>query len=104
MTLVEFLLARIAEDETAAERGRRHNARETYANDNYGYLLVDPARVLAECGAKRQIIEDYEVLHADYRVTHDQTTEARRFQALVAIGRLAAAYSDHPDYDETWRP
>jgi hypothetical protein len=57
MTLTEFLLARIAEDEAAAERGRSHNGGGTFANDNYGYLLVQPARVLAECAAKRQAIE-----------------------------------------------
>jgi hypothetical protein len=57
MTITEFLEARIAEDEAAAELGGWHNGADTFANDNYGCLLVQPARVLAECAAKRAIIE-----------------------------------------------
>jgi hypothetical protein len=64
----------------------------------------DPARVLAECEAKRQIVEDFQVLHRDYRETHSETTEARRFQAMVTVARLASVYADHPDYREEWRP
>jgi len=41
------------------------------------------SRVLAECAAKRAIIEDYRPL---------------------ALRHLAAVYSDHPDYQPEWRP
>jgi Family of unknown function (DUF6221) len=126
MTLTEFLLARIAEDETVARAGISSQADP---ENGWGYggfgsphaltphvgviheevqalhiIRWHPARVLAECEAKRRIVEDFEILHADYRITHDRTTEARRFQALVAVGQLAIIYSDHSDYDETWRP
>ena len=56
----------------------------------------DPARVLAECEAKRRIIElcggwvpdrDVSPLAADY-----------------ILGLLAVPYAGHPDYDEEWRP
>jgi hypothetical protein len=83
VTITDFLLARIAEDEAAAERGRRHNATETFANDNYGCLLVDPARVLAECEAKYRLV-----------VSGDTWTHCV----------LATVYADHEDYRPEWRP
>jgi len=49
----------------------------------------DPARVLAECAAKRAIIE--------LSVNWDGFT--RNVDVLRA---LAAVYADHPDYQEAW--
>jgi hypothetical protein len=57
--LADFLLARIAEDEAAA-RGVRPGPRtvRTNAPDVEQYLAVwHPDRVLAECDAKRRIVE-----------------------------------------------
>jgi len=48
----------------------------------------DPARVLAECEAKRLLVEWLAM-------------EPREDQALAF---LALPYADHPDYDEAWRP
>ena len=47
----------------------------------------DPARVLAECEAKRQIVQNAQDPGDDL---------------FVAI--LALPYADHPDYREEWRP
>lgn len=88
--LTEFLLARIAEDEASLPEGFD--------------CWYPPERYAAECEAKRRIVEDFEILHADYGVTHDPSTEARRFQALIAAARLASVYADHPDYREEWTP
>jgi hypothetical protein len=105
VTLTEFLLARIAEDEREADQAGSFTPwTDAFQRDNYGHLTVQPARVLAECAAKRAIVEDLKELEADYKVSHSEFTEARRFQALVSVARLAAVYADHPDYDETWRP
>lgn len=95
MTISEFLHARIAEDEAAVDRGRRHNASTTYANDDYGCLLVDPARVLAECEAKRRIIEDVGSGIND--------GGAEGWAADMALTILATVYSDHPDFNPAWR-
>lgn len=82
MTLTDFLLARIAEDEVAAK-------------------FVVPAehhadlRQLRECEAKRRIL--HQVIDLDL---FDGYTEATR----DAVMHLAAVYDDHPDYDEGWRP
>jgi len=100
MTIVEFLLARIADDEQAAERGRSHPDRAAYANDNYGYLWVQPSRVLAECEAKRAIIQHHLFDHLDGRhLCQDAMVEDDECDELRA---LAAIYSDHPDFDPAW--
>lgn len=52
----------------------------------------DPARVLAECEAKRAIVEE---------ATHPQTSSVEGYNILRI---LAVAHADHPDYDEEWRP
>lgn len=148
MTLTEFLLARIAEDEAVARAAvlpahdgyKPHGelARWRYREDeeveydwddpgpyhdvirvtndsegltpavrkNCGTHIArfDPERILVECEAKRRIVEDFEILHADYRSMPDPTTEARRFQAQIAQARMAAVYADHPDYRDEWKP
>ena len=104
-SLTDFLLARIAEDEEIASRaGTFEPWSEKMRRDNYGHLTIQPDRVLAECEAKRRIVEDFQHLDADYHVTHSEFTEARQFQALVALGHVALPYADHPDYNPDWRP
>jgi len=100
MTLTEFLLARTAEDEAVAIRGGRHNAPGAFANDNYGCLLVDPARVLAECEAKRQIV----ALHKSEPGQHpDFCGHDLRELPCPTLRLLALPYADHPDYLPEWR-
>jgi hypothetical protein len=120
-TLSEFLLARIAEDEEVA--------RDTYAASPWhaeGYYVMNhgvitetdeasttahmarwhPARVLAECEAKRRIVEH-----------HDDDDDAGRCTACEpmmwarptpfpcpTLRLLALPYADHPDYRREWRP
>lgn len=114
MTLVEFLLARIAEDE---ERVRNdypfltwdvdweevgwdkyreptgqswHSFRCSYGIGELG-LDCDcgvPARVLAECAAKRELVRLYGTTHGPSLVTR----------------LLALPYADHADYQESWKP
>ena len=147
MTLTDFLLARIAEDEAAARTaaGQYRSAdwhlgeydetvlmyppsrpekiaavREKFgqeladeharwsgqtietAGDEVAPHIVrhDPARVLAECEAKRRIVE--------------QVDEGRRYDIDCGEGHgsnfdhierlLALPYADHPDYREEWKP
>lgn len=114
MTLTEFLLARFAEDEAKIralgdEPGRVwwHVTNEWLppVSDAAAFAArFHPSRMLAECEAKRRIVEDFVVLHDDYQVTRDPSTESRRLQAQISIAQLAAVYADHPDYEEEWRP
>lgn len=91
MTLTEFLLARIAEDEAAAER--------VLLDYGGGDLESLEARVLAECEAKRRIVDRYsdDAIWPDYQGGYESATED-------AVRDLAAVYADHPDYDDAWRP
>lgn len=104
-TLTEFLLARIAEDEAVAREAIDCGPEWVHEAMRYG---ANPARVLAECEAKRRIVE--------YRYSWNLEAERMSeppfgpiFEAKVSaadavLRALALPYADHPDYDEVWRP
>ena len=111
MTIVEFLLARIAEDERCANNARGLLGVETAWHEadvlrQRGLTRADAQhmarwsarRVLAECQAKRAIIE---------REVEEETDYAPP-QSLVLgdqiLEHLAAVYADHPDHNPKWRP
>ena len=159
MTLTEFLLARIAEDEAVAREasgstvvGEPYNWRPSPNGDEWGVphrsgpeteVLValrpavpqppevmsgqwgqvavwededgdwlptarhiarhDPARVLAECAAKRRIVEQCEEMCERDRM--DAGTgywEVAADASLAAVRALASVYADHPDYRQEW--
>lgn len=103
MTLTEFLYARIAEDEemavTVREVGRERHGRDYEGDvnglgfDDVGTVLATPARLLAECRAKRRTLEEY---HEAYGGAVDGLGQVVLF--------LAAVYADHPDYQQEWAP
>lgn len=140
MTLTEFILSRIAEDEAAAEecaklfpspweiadrgwRVRIYSANvplsedvgepgdertpcvievePTYAHDGWLSDNVehiarhDPARVLAECAALREVVRITRGLGGYYN------PDAAR-EAPGILRALAGIWSDHPDYREEW--
>ena len=82
MNIVEFLEARIAEDEERAGSGWSRLGNTRWETDNYGRDHLTPFAVLAECKAKRAIMKD------------------AFWDTLTA---LATVYADHPDYREEWR-
>ena len=84
VTITEFLLARIAEDEAGARAvvGDR-NAWDTPEWDASRW---SPWRVLDECEAKRRLVGD------------------EWYEDPETLRILAAIYSDHPDYRDEWRP
>ncbi|WP_404974871.1 DUF6221 family protein [[Kitasatospora] papulosa] len=127
MTLVEFLRARLDEDEAdaaAASPGPWHvNAEqdEVLAADGItvadGFALSnqqlratachiarhDPARILAEVNARREIVKEY----AHYQDTdglvdaHDYDSGWANALGLVVRG-IAQSYTGHLDYDPAW--
>jgi hypothetical protein len=114
LTLADFLLARIEEDE------KRTRAAGAVAGGDLmlaalpdalfeGLRLAFPARVLAECEAKRQIITRYEYAcqqadgHKAWE-TSDDGWEKIAGALELCCQSLAAVYADHPDYREEWRP
>jgi hypothetical protein len=129
MTIVEFLEARIAEDEARASSGWARLGDSRWETDNYGRDFLTPSAVLAECAAKRAIIkqhEDWPVLverapsgdfdandtqSMVYRMTREiawltEREYVRRFgvepPTTPMLRALATVYKDHPDYDENW--
>lgn len=130
-TLAEFLLARIAEDETAAKAapplehnydmgGHRQDERWVFdrrlpsSADGMGnwsphngspttaahFSRHDPARVLAECAAKRSILQQCNDVQRVQRRCGDP--ELLSIRHIVRC--LALPYAEHPDYNEEWRP
>ena len=82
MTLAEFLLARIADDERWA---------------TWGAGRWDQRRVLVECEAKRRIV------NACAR-TAGLTEPRPGYLADFVLAQLALPYADHPDYQQEWKP
>ena len=105
MTLTEFLLARIAEDEGVARANMTGGPHGTsYRRGVGGSLLVPPARVLAECEAKRRIVAYREQAVREHDVLNLPLTEVRTITYDAVLRALALPYADHPDYLEEWRP
>lgn len=148
MGIVEFLEARIAEDEAVAQdagaralewrssNGSVSGGGKPYVDDwsedepltQYdGEVTIvydegwpedveaahiaryDPARVLQEVAVKRAIVEqsrEASEYYAHMKAFQHPTSLASG--ACGALGRvirvLAAAYSEHPDFNEEWRP
>lgn len=143
-TLTEFLLARIAEDEAVATEAFRiaeaadPGAEQTHlrlnevgGNSGYEEVTVGAHRVLAECEAKRRIVERetsariqhknvpwasmeggndfFRLLDADgIAIAHDERAH-QMFEKhsdpitdTLTLRLLAQVYADHPDYDPAW--
>lgn len=98
MTIVEFLLARIAEDEQDIATARLDDEPEWWMPEQW-----TRSRALAECVAKRQIV----ALHNDMLKQELGNGDASAFGAglmhLDVLRSLASVYADHPDYREEWR-
>ena len=72
--------------------------RETAAH----IALHDPARVLAECEAKRAIVADRDRI--DRSADGDEWSMGYSDANYSALHALAAVYADHPDYLPEWKP
>jgi hypothetical protein len=109
VTLTDFLLARIAEDEDAARAADAPYFLydlDGKGADQFAHIARhDPPRVLAECEAKRRIVEACGDIWEpnDHRWMSD--TDADYHAGLEVAARfLAAIYADHPDYRQEWKP
>jgi hypothetical protein len=116
VNLVDFLLARIAEDEELARSvQQRHAFLEPYAPAVPGrglewddhMVYAPPLRVLAECDAKRAIINTLDGVTAAAADTPG-VIESAVYRGMArameeAVRMVAAVYGDHPDYREEWR-
>lgn len=117
MNITEFLEARIAEDEALARAalsgmyGEHHDAwdyagyvlgadRDSTPKQDEFITVWWPKRVLAECAAKRDLIEGWEDPNgAGVWEGYDAGSAIATDRAARA---LAAIYKDHPDYQQEW--
>ena len=123
--LDEFLLARLAEDKRMALDAAAAAGREqwTVGEDPAAasgqrptaehVARHDPARILAECSAKRRLVlacrdarPDLSFLGRRPRGMADfpLTPHGEHELAALTLALLALAYTDHHDYREEWRP
>jgi hypothetical protein len=98
LTLDEFLLARIAEDEQAAIAADIAD----YDNPVRSTGSLTPWRLRRECEAKRLIVG----LHRTYINEENEAVcaECLFVSPCKTLRTLALPYADHPDYLEEWRP
>lgn len=118
--LAVFLLARIADDESLARQAGDH-ALDDLAGATAAARINrmqfahfhhwSPSRVLAECEAKRRIIDKHrhmdDVVEVEYESEHMEDgwqSEAKADALEYAMRCLALPYADHADYREEWRP
>lgn len=107
MTITEFLLARIAEDEAAAREALsdRPWADRIWPpevhDDGVRNVAVaySPPRVLAECAAKRAIVAAAEEMTGPPPMAY-----ADYVRAVRILRALATVHADHPDYRQEWKP
>jgi hypothetical protein len=123
MTITEFLLARIAEDEAlardaASEGSPPRTGWQLWTNKlsttpggerlgPRGTVEAHPNRVLAECEVKRWIVELH-VCDPERGAIWDPACTVDGYGAAVpddcpTLRFLASVYADHPDYREEWR-
>ena len=113
-TLTGFLLARIAEDEAAQAMSLDAWHRADCERNTYDAGPCDcgiPARVLAECEAKRRLVDEHQETRRDpsYEYFADPPcitcgqVRPRKFPCL-SLRALGAVYADHPDYNPAWSP
>ena len=98
MTLAEFLLARLAEDETEVkERYEKFGEEPESWCDRADGLHLNTAQVLADVESKRRIVGFFQEAVDNFWV-------AEHSALRPVIKQLAVPYADHPDYLEEWAP
>ena len=121
-TLTEFLLARIAEDEAVARDASvdqwgqevkdasdwvslvQSVERDSTAAQDELVRRHDPARILRECEAKREVIAHYEAYAREAGRNPDVFALVKMSEAVEGIlVELAKVHSDHPDFRDEWR-
>lgn len=103
LTLTDFLLARIAEDE-----GYAHYLRNVgVTGPQYGTineaLTEVVGRVLSDCEAKRRVVEIHTGNH-ECASLDDSCCWIADGAICETVRHLASPYADHPGYRDEWRP
>ncbi|MGY1690788.1 DUF6221 family protein [Geodermatophilus sp. SYSU D01105] len=121
-SLDEFVLARIAEDKRIAAEAAAASGREEWdVGDASGspqgagehVARFDPARVLAECAARRRLVLACRESRPDLRFLGSRPQGLADFPltptdqhqlAALTLALLAMPYAQHHEYRAEWRP
>lgn len=106
MTITEFLLARIAEDEELLNWGRPLRIHvDPGGNGDASFPFHD--RWKAECEAKRQAIDaawgDHHQIEGEWGSCQSIEEMDSKGDVPGVVTALASVYADHPDFNEEWR-
>lgn len=111
MTLTEFLLERIADDERHARKLAQVDRRPVLS---LASTVNHPERLLLDCEAKRAIVAEHQHETSDYSegvacvvCSWNTSTGGMEYEPngwCRTVRLLALPYADHDGYDETWRP
>lgn len=110
--LVEFLRARLDEDERAAKDAPQSAWSDEYGEfrsrggELFGHVLRhDPARVLREVHAKRKLLGSHYNYDGLCPRCFDFSNKPVQREAwpCEVVRLLALPYADHPDYHEEWK-
>jgi hypothetical protein len=105
MTITEFLLARIDEDEADARQEDADYAHTSLlpTYDSGHQARWTPARVLAECAAKRSIIGQHPI-HVYIGLNGQDVPECAVGDGFPCdtLQALASVYADHRGYQPEW--
>jgi hypothetical protein len=97
----------VGSDDRAQAKRAAGFYRERGARNVEVVVFYDPARVLAECEAKRRIVERYQAVHdadmAEEDTVRGEVTCAAHDAMELTIRDLVSVYVDHPDYREEWK-
>lgn len=105
--LAEFINARLDEDEAALrdddeDQGGRFSDMDEQTS-RYVWRFADNDRVRREITAKRAIVNNYiTCATADRYSTEPAPIDHFQDGLGWALGQLAAAWADHPDYKQEW--
>jgi hypothetical protein len=103
--LVEFLRARLDEDERAVEgtwTPPSSTPSHQLATMQGSIVMMRPARVLREVAAKRVLLDDYERFVAERRRMMGGWDSHPEVSPVLTA--FAAVYDAHPDYRPEWAP
>lgn len=104
MTIMDFLEARLTEDEADAteadgDRLLAWSMHDHMVINDAGFMQTfTPSRILREVAAKRALMASHDIGH-DPCEAHDAMYESVPCGVIL---HLAAVYSSHPDYQKEW--
>jgi hypothetical protein len=67
--------------------------------DTAPVISIDSTRVLAECAAKRDLVEEWKRVTVEHRRAYLVDPPL-----APVVAAFAAVYKDHPDYQKEWLP